>query len=324
MKIIPLEANHLEAAAALLCKQYRALRAQVPALPARYEQSEVVLALLVDFLPTSTGVAAFQGGQLVGFLSGQLLPNFRGRRTILSPEWANSAAAADGRRIYEAMYARAADSWVTAGAFTHLVVQLAHDRESLEGWHWLGFGMLAADAVRDLRPVDGAVPRIEIRRAGMADVDLALAWNGALRRHLASSPTFLPSTVPARSHYEERLANPACSCWLAYREGEAVAYMEAGPANPDASTIIMDPGTASVVGAFTRPDVRGGGVGAALLERALEWSRGEGYERLAVDFEPANVLAARFWRRHFAPICYALARYLDDRLVCQNAGDLDT
>ncbi len=320
MKVIPLQLDHLDDAAALFGEQYRALRVQVPVLPIRYEQKGVALDLLAAFFSSSLGVAAFEGGRLVGFLAGQVLPNFRGKRAIYSPEWASSAALADSRCIYEAMYAQAAASWVEAGALAHLVVQLAHDRASLEGWHWLGFGMLAADAVRDLHSVEGPVAGVKIRRGDLADVDLALALNGALRRHIASSPTFLLTEAAGRSHYEEWLANPACSFWLAYQGEEAVAYLEVGPASHDASTVIVDPGTASIMGAFTREDARGGGVGAALLERALQWARGQGYERLAVDFEPANLLAARFWRRHFAPVSYALVRFLDDRFA-QPAGN---
>jgi GNAT superfamily N-acetyltransferase len=86
------------------------------------------------------------------------------------------------------------------------------------------------------------------------------------------------------------------AAWLAYRDGEAVAYLGLGPASDDASTIICDEGTTSVSGVFTREDVRGEGIGTALLDRGLRWARERGFERCAVDFEP---------------VCYTVMRCVD-------------
>jgi GNAT superfamily N-acetyltransferase len=63
------------------------------------------------------------------------------------------------------------------------------------------------------------------------------------------------------------------------------------------------------------PEARHTGVGTALLSRVIDWARSAGFERLAVDFETANVLARRFWLRAFSPICLSLERHLDDRLA---------
>jgi GNAT superfamily N-acetyltransferase len=65
--------------------------------------------------------------------------------------------------------------------------------------------------------------------------------------------------------------------------------------------------------------VRGQGIAAALLNRSLEWARAGGFQRCAVDFEPMNILAARFWTRHFAPVCYAFVRQVDERIAWAHA-----
>jgi GNAT superfamily N-acetyltransferase len=138
-----------------------------------------------------------------------------------------------------------------------------------------------------------------------------LALVGALHHHLVSPPVFLDAQEKdERAHYQQVLQNPGKAVWLAYDGTEAVAYLETGPASHDASTIIVDERTTSITGAFTREQARGHGVGTALLNRALEWARAQGYERCAVDFEPMNPLAARFWLRHFQPVCYALVRHV--------------
>ena len=314
LEIVALEDRHIEDAAALVSARYRALRQIVPLLPSRYGDAGTILPLVRDLARQAPGVAAIRGGRLAGFLVGFVIPEFQGKRSVFSPEWANGADLEDSRRIYQEMYAHLSARWVTDGCFTHLVSLLADDRDAIDGWEWLGFGFIAADAVRDLEPAHGPAADVDVRRAGPEDVEVAMALEKALQRHLAAAPTFLAHDEEHdRSFHEERLGNPAHALWLAYHGPEAVACMGLGPASTDACTIIRDEGTTSIVSAFTRARVRGRGIATALLNRSLDWARSEGYERCAVDFEPMNVLAARFWTRHFQPVCYSLVRYVDER-----------
>ena len=316
LTIVPLEEKHLQGAAALACRRFRALRKQVPLLPDRLEEPDTILPRLQDLAGQAAGVAAIRDGRLVGFLLGIVLPNFRGKRSTISPEWANAADPADSRRIYEEMYTHLSARWVADSCFTHLVVMPTHDRDGLEGWQWMGFGPLAADGVRDLSPAPGPTVEIEIRRGRPEDAEQAAPLITALERHLAAAPTFLhqgePDTV---EDVRAWLADPTNALWLAYQGTEPVACMGQGPANPDASSIVAGDKTTSIVSAFTRDQARGSGIATALLNRALDWARTEGYGRCAVDWEPMNVLANRFWRRHFQPVSYALVRHIDERIA---------
>ena len=312
LALVPLREEHLEEAAALASRRYRGLREQVALLPARYDDARTLLPLLHDIVRAGPGVAATREGRLVGFLAGWLLPSFRGSRAAFSPEWANGAVAEDGRRIYEEMYTYLSAAWVDKGTYTHLISTLANDSCSLSVFHWLGFGMIAADAVRGLEPIAGEAGDGRIRRGGLGDVEAAMALSEALDRHMASAPTFLAHNEPReRQHYEAWLADPANALWLACDGAAAMAFVTLGPASTDACTIIQDDKTASIVGAFAQEGVRGSGIAVALLNRALEWARGEGYERCAVDFEPMNPWAAHFWLKHFRPVGYTLVRYVD-------------
>ncbi len=315
LEILPLEEKHINDAAALTCARYLMLRKQVPLLPARYEEVSTVLPMLGDLVGQAPGVVAVRSSRLVGFLSGFVLPSFMGKRSVYSPEWANAAEIQDSRRIYEEMYAHLSARWVDDGCFTHLVGLLADDREGLEGWHWLGFGLIAADGIRDLQPVTGPTLGADIRQAGPEDVEQVSALIAALRRHLAAAPSFFPHSEEEVRHDEEWLGSPANAMWLACRGMEVVACMGQGPANPDACTIILDEGTTSIVSAFTIESARGSGIATALLNRCLDWARTQGYERCAVDWEPMNILASRFWLKHFQPVSYALVRYVDERVA---------
>jgi GNAT superfamily N-acetyltransferase len=313
IEVVPLRVEHLGDAAGLVTRRYSDLREKVPFLPRRYGEVSTILPLLREVANAAPGVVALHGGRMVGFLGGWLLPSFRGRPTVFSPEWANGAEPGHSRRIYQEMYSHLAASWVADGYSTHMVSLLADDRDALDGWHWLGFGMMAADAVRTLEPVSGGDTGVDVRRASLGDIEPVMALDVALCHHMAAGPVFLADREgPDRGTYVDWLQDPEKAVWLAYRDGEAVAYLGLGPASDDASTIIRDEGTTSVSGAFTRGQVRGGGIGTALLDRGLSWARERGYERCAVDFEPMNPPAVRFWLRHFEPVCYTVKRYVGE------------
>jgi GNAT superfamily N-acetyltransferase len=316
MDVVPLGEEHLEDAAQLACSRYEGLREQVVSLPSRYARVSTVLPLLRDIAAARPGVAAVRNGRLVGFLSAWLLPSFRGKRSVFSPEWANGTELEDSQRIYEQMYGHLAAAWVGDGCFTHLISLLANDRQGIDCWHWLGFGMIAADAVRNLHPLRGSEPDVHIRCAGLQDLAQLQALDQAMFRYMAAAPTFLVhDVVRDRAYYEKWLRAPNKAVWLAAQGAETVAYMGLGPASDDACTIIRDDGTASISRAFTKEEVRGQGIATALLNRSLQWAREAGYERCAVDFEPMNPLATRFWLRYFEPVCYSLVRHVDERVA---------
>jgi GNAT superfamily N-acetyltransferase len=131
-----------------------------------------------------------------------------------------------------------------------------------------------------------------------------------LRDHLAASPTFLRYPDLERDELAAVLADPAVATLLAVDEQRPLAFLRIGPHSTDASTIIRDPGTASITRALTRADRRGEGVASALLDAALDWARANGYVRIAVDWESANLLANRFWPRHFNVVGITLGRRL--------------
>jgi GNAT superfamily N-acetyltransferase len=320
LDIVPLERKHLEDAAILASARYAALRERVPSLPSRYENVDEILPMLSDLAGRAPGVAAIRDGRVAGYLVGFVLSEFHGQRSVYSPEWANGAYLEDSGRIYSDMYTHLCDRWLANGCFTHLVSTFANDLGGIKGWHWLGFGMATADAVRGLEPALGPTADVDVRRGGLGDTEQVMALLDGLSRHLSAAPTYLAFTESEdRQGHEAWVGDPTHALWLAFEGEEVIGCLKTGPASEDACTIIRDEGTTSIVGAFTREHARGKGIAAALLDRALEWARSEGYVRCAVDFEPMNVLAARFWLRHFQSVCYALVRKVDKRVAWAHA-----
>jgi GNAT superfamily N-acetyltransferase len=318
LTIQPLCPRHLADAAALAAARYAALRRVVGPLPDCYEDPAELLPRLRDLARRAPGAVAVRGERLVGFLSGYLLEQFRGRPGVFSPEWANAADPAESRTIYAALYAYMCRVWVADGRTAHGVCLFADDAAASEAWHWLGFGLAAADATRTLAPLAAPDPGLYVRRAGPADLAQIIALDQGLIRHLMAAPVCLP--LDAHAAHDElvaELADPAYAFWSAWDGDEAVGYMRFGPASLNACAVIVDRGTASITAAYIRPELRGCGVGAALLAAGLAWAQEAGYARCCVDFEPMNTPAARFWLAHFRLVCLSHLRLLDDRVTAK-------
>lgn len=309
LHIIPVQNTHLENAARLVSKHYQKLLDQVSCLPKRYAQADTCLPLLKNITDRSGGVVALEGGELKGFLAAWKMPSFRGKPSVFSPEWANAVTEPGGRHIYETMYTHLAAQWQAEGYLTHLISLFANDRQAIECWSWLGFGMLAVDATRDLLPVPEYPGNVDFRLAGLQDLEDVVALSDGLHDHITSSPTFLRQDRNwDRAYFETWIQDPSKVVWLALHGKRALAFIKIGPANDDACTINVDGKTASITGAFTVADARGDGIATGLLNKSLAWAHQHGYKRCGVDFEPMNPWARRFWLKYFQPVVYSLAR----------------
>ncbi len=307
-----LQESHLEDAAQLVAARYRTLRQGLPLLPPRYEDGDEFLPLLAKIIPGAAGVAALRGDRLAGFLTGFVIPDFQGKRSVYSPEWANATPLAESQFLYEEMYGRVSAQWVGDGCVTHLLSLMADDRQGMEAWQWLGFGLVGVDAVRSLAPIEARGSGIELRRATVEDLETAQEFEEALKRHMVSAPTFWSGEI---RQYDAWLKDPANALWLASHQSRPVACLGVMPGNPEGCWILRDEKTVKIISAFTLAEARGSGIASALLNHALRWARAEGYERCSVDFEAMNLLGRRFWLDHFDPVTYAFMRCLPQKLT---------
>lgn len=318
MEIVRLQEKHLEEAADLFAGQYRKQRHLTPDLPSQYEDPRKTLPRMLRAVERGSGVAAFEDGKMIGYLGGALIDSFFGtHRGVYCPEWAHAAVGEMRPRTYEAMYKEAATMWVEEGCYNHAIILLAGDQEACDTWFWLGFGARVIDAVRPVTPIQchGVASGIVIRPAATGDIDAILELSLPHQRYYAQSPTFLPLfELDDRPYFEEWLGTPGNVMWIAIRDGELVAFLWVKHASDNASLIVRDEKTAAIVGAFTKPGLRGNGIAAAMLAAAVEHAASSGYARMSVDFESANILGRRFWLKHFQPVCYSLTRHVDERI----------
>jgi GNAT superfamily N-acetyltransferase len=100
-----------------------------------------------------------------------------------------------------------------------------------------------------------------------------------------------------------------------YEQEEPCAYMIVGRSTINGEGFLLqNTNTAQIKSAYARPDIRGMGIGKALLQRAIEWSQAHGYERIFVEHETANFSGSIFWQKHFHPYIYFSMRYIDNTI----------
>lgn len=314
LEVIPLREEHIKGASKLFIAAYRAERSIVPLLPAKYETEAEITAFLRKILAESPGVGAMQGNRLVGFLTGFLLPSFRGDAGVYCPELAHAAAAEDRRRIYNALYTALSARWVAEGYRTHAITCLAHENETIETFFWLGFGMTAEDAIRDLNLLPAANNRIEVRRAGVSDADALAEFYLGMRAHIEAAPTFRVKTGEwERDHVEAVLRDSSRPVWIAFQDGIPAAFLGADFNYKESCYVIRDVGTLNLVAAFCDPRFRRSGIMTALLNTALAYARSVGMVRCSGDYEPDNASAVGIWSKYFTPVCHSLIRTIDSR-----------
>ena len=188
MIIRDFEAKHTEEAAEIALGAYHYERAFTHELP---EISGIPI--LKQLSGNGFGVAAFEGGKMVGFLcSVEPFENaFRSTdvRGVFSPMGANGAVMENHGRIYAALYQAAAKKWVKAGAVSHAICLYEHDEEVKQQLFRYGFGMRCLDAIRPMETLDCAVCSgyefLELPREDYASV---YPLHLALNEHYCSSP----------------------------------------------------------------------------------------------------------------------------------------
>jgi GNAT superfamily N-acetyltransferase len=311
IQVISLQEAYLPQAADLVCARYRALRDKLPILPDIYTNEQVMFEKLRDMYIEAKGVAALQNGRLVGFMIGFILEDFLGKRCAYSPEWGHAASIEDSRLVYEELYGQISKVWLNQGCYSHLISIMACDPSAIETFHWLGFGLINIDGVRDLKPVTSQPNRPVISRAGLEDLADLMEMGRALERHVYNAPTFW---LHEMENYPEWIKIDQNAAWLAYVEEKCVGFIAFEPGISCECLLLRHESTIRIIGAFTIPQARGQGIATALLSQGLSWAQSQGYTRCAVDFESMNTLARRYWTRWFDPVIYSVLRCVDERI----------
>ncbi|MGI8929292.1 MAG: GNAT family N-acetyltransferase [Candidatus Limnocylindrales bacterium] len=312
-------ADDIDEATRLLTERHRHQRRAIFALDRKYEEAAAAREQLSALLGRSSasGAIAFVQGRASAFVLGGRRPDSTWGPNI----WIEDAGSAgtDAEAIREA-YAAAAGQWVDEGRTSHFVVVPATEPRVLEAWFSLGFGKQQVHAVREpvwREFVPALGEGVTIRRATRDDIPSLAELDVVLPQHQTGTAVFsrlpIPTVEEALADIEADFDNPSYATFVAEHAGRIVGAaigcsLELSPGH----TPLMRPRSAGFLGfAAVRPSARGLGVGRALGETIIAWSRDEGYEWVATDWRSTNVQANRSWLAlGFRPTFYRLHRVI--------------
>ena len=311
MQIVDFTLSHVAQAAHITMQNYEAERKFVSALPVVENLPD-----LTDFATNKLGVAAIDGGELVGFLCWHSpIDNLFGTsKGMFSPLHAHGSIKKDRTNIYDRLYQAAAEKLVAEHVLSHGISLYEHDEDAKLSFFQNGFGSRCVDAIRSTGPIIGSVCEgITFRQATQDDAEVLADMSNMLGRHLSGSPMFMPFTnLTTACDIAKNIESGEVEYFVAVENNKIVSYyciQKDGEnfASDDTSVI-------NICGAYALPEIRRKGISTALLSWLMDLLRERGYLRCGVDFECFNYTARRFWLKYFTAYSDSVVRRVDERI----------
>lgn len=313
MQIVDFTVEHIKAAVQLAKQNYEDEGGVVSALP-----PFDTLLDLNQYVENGLGVAAFEGGTMIGFLCS--VPPFKNafRSTdatgVFSPMGANGVIGENRANIYARLYQAAGRKWVRSGASSHAVCLYAHDIEVQEQFFRYGFGLRCVDAIRGMDEII-MPPCKDYSFTELAPKEIleVLPLENMLDESYINSPFFMLRAKESEYVFLTKYEDFQSVYFTAKYEGKIVAFVRA---ELDGENFICNtPGYLHVKGAYCLPEHRGKGLNQKLLSMLMQKLKANGYTRHGVDFESFNPTASGFWLKHFTPYTYSVVRRIDEWIL---------
>lgn len=172
-----------------------------------------------------------------------------------------------------------------------------------------GFAPVDVEAVRlGARGADAPAARrrlaeagLELRLAGIEDVELLAELDGELHAHETQhgGVTARPNVRQTlRGEIAARLRRDPEWSWVVERGGAPVGYLSIEAAPERYQERVAPGSTAAFIQAmYLRPEVRGGGLGEAIVDFGHGRLEAVGYERILLNYSALNPRSGPFWCR---------------------------
>jgi GNAT superfamily N-acetyltransferase len=318
-EIVPLVADHVDAAAGLLAARQRRLRHARPELPESFTEAGACRPLIASLLEKdgAHGVVALRGSEPVGYLLGYPRPEPIWGRAAWSPIEGSALADSEDPESIRDLFALWSERFVASGHYRQYVHASPDEAELMSAWVRTGFGQMQAYALRDLDLHAPEADGFTVRRAVPADIDALEPLLPLIALALMRPPAYaitLPEDIPTyRGSFAEELEEPGARHFLAEQDARALAMAsfydaEPGPMVPD--------GAWELAIAMTLPEARGRGLMRALLAAAFAEARLAGATHCETDWRTASLPTHRSWTAlGFRPTHYRMHRHIDERIA---------
>ena len=309
---------YIDDAARLLADAYAAERRASPSLPAMERlgggRGRRLFEDELGKIAGNAGVAAFENSRLCGFMIESMRFTWKGQQVAGCEELAHAALGANRARLYSLLYQEIAGRWVEEGRHLHIIRHLAHDAALKECLYRLGFGAILAEEVRNLAAIAAPAEVAIVEDPAPAALVELQREHG---RYYPMSPIFLRRDDNDADILAELQAHAAAGDkLLACPDGDGFgALFIVGASKLDGEGFLLrHTNSAQLKSAYVRPGGREQGTGTALLARAITWAKAQGFDRLFVEHETANIAGSAFWGKYFEPFVLVSMRYVDNTL----------
>lgn len=313
-QIVPFTLDYLEPAVNLFINNYRDEQKKNPVLPSRAIHKPEWIINALKSLGGNPGVAVLQKNQLIAYMVTGFPFPFKGQNAVLVPEYCHGSVLADRKELYQRVYMELADEWAKTGRYLHIIAHFAHDFLLQETLYQLGFGAFLAERTRDFSAVH-KVNEVEITEE--KDIDKLIDIQIEHLNYYRNAPIFISKEMELRTVKPDlELHSDDGDAFFVYHENNIPhAFFIVGTSKIGGEGFLLqNTNTAQIKTAYARPQVRGKGIGKALLQYAVRWSQENGYKRLFVEHETANYYGGNFWSKHFNPYIYFSLRYIDNTI----------
>jgi len=317
------------AAAALVSTRYAHARGLYPLLPEDMDDLEVATAFMVEQHSFCEGVAVLDDrDELEGFLlalerspdPSSSMARYAPERSAVHLVHAHAIApGANATRLYAALWGALAPRFVERGIIefaTHIPLGFP---EIERAWTALGFGRFDVVAARDLSPIDRK-GIATVRQATPDDLDSVDRLVDEEAVFHARSPIFRPyvraqTEAAVRVELSDQLASSDHAFFIGSVDGRDVGIVSVTPGFG-----YVRRGACYIGATAVLPEIRGSGVGAAVVASGLEWAAAKGYRLASLHFASSNMTSTSFWTGlGFEPVMVHMRRRLDDRIVRSGA-----
>jgi GNAT superfamily N-acetyltransferase len=310
-----LNEKYVNEAADLVISAYMEEKTAVPFLPYEKEDLCFLRKLITNLFDNGTGIAAVRDEELIGFIAGFEVKELFGKcKGIYSPLYGHGGKKEYRSVLYQELYTRAAEIWVTNACFTHALTFFAHDTETIDLWFRQGFGLRCVDSICESKTIPANNPSDTIiRKVDVLDIPALANIHRQHNMYYENSPLFMPrrneDPVQDLTYW---LKKDNHHLWAAYQDGKPLGYMRI---QPEAETFVSKHrDVMNITGAYVLESERKTGIGTMLLGEIQEWLLQNGYTLCGVDFESINITGSRFWNKHFTPYAYNMVRRIDERI----------
>lgn len=312
--MVPFSRQYLEPATELFIGNYKQEQEQSPLLPPRAIAEPEWITRALETHLTHPGVAVVQHDRLLAYMVTGFQFPWKGQQAVLVPEYCHSAIAEHKRELYQQMYMHLSQEWVNNHIHLQMIGYFAHDVVLQETLYQFGFGAVIAELLRDCSTViEPHAVVIQEEKEVSKLLNLQIEHN----RYYSKAPICIQKPTDPHEVLPqlEAHARQGDVFFVYYEQQEPCAYMIVGNSTLDGEGFLLQrTHTAQIKSAYARPDLRGKGIGTALLQCAIQWSREQGYERIFVEHETANLSGGAFWHKHFTPYVYFSMRYIDNSI----------